>query len=216
MRSVLFCFIICCFCNIFLSAQDSLVFGKDFRLYEGIYLSYQDFRYNWPIPKEKIKTTISKDQLDFYTKTVEDDYINYVERDGSLTRVKTDDIWGYCQNNSIYVQHEHHFFRIPVFGAISYFVGTVEVINYSGIYEPFTTSPVSTTPVKTQEMRQYLLDFYSGEMALFSVDKLEFFLKRDEILYKEYMQLGRKKKRDLASRYIRLYNDKHPVYFPKD
>lgn len=199
-----------------LPAQDSIAYSKDFRLYEGIYLSYQDFRYNWPISREKIQTKISKDQLDFYSKTIEQDYIDYIERDGSLTKVKTDDVWGYCQNNSIYVQHDKHFFRIPVFGAISYFVGTVEVVNYSAVYDPFMTSPMSGTTVKTQEMRQYLLDFYSGEMVLFSSDKLESFLKRDEVLHKEYRELSRKKKRDLATRYIRLYNEKHPVYFPKD
>lgn len=199
-----------------LPAQDSIAYSKDFRLYEGIYLSYQDFRYNWPISREKIQTKISKDQLDFYSKTIEQDYIDYIERDGSLTKVKTDDIWGYCQNNSIYVHHDRHFFRIPVFGAISYFVGTVEVVNYSAAYDPFMTSPMSGTTVKTQEMRQYLFDFYSGGMVLFSIEKLELFLKRDQVLYKEYSELSRKKKRDLATRYIRLYNEKHPVYFPKD
>jgi len=203
------------FCAI-LPAQDSIAYSKEFRLYEGIYLSYQDFRHNWPISKQKIQTKISKDQLDFYSKMVEQDYIDYSERDGSLTRVKTDYVWGYCQNNSIYIQHDRHFFRIPVFGAISYFVGTVEVVNYSAAYDPFMTSPMSGTTVKTQEMRQYLLDFYSGEMVLFSTDKLENFLKRDEVLYKEYRELSRKKKRDLAARYIRLYNEKNPVYFPKD
>ena len=72
-----------------LRAQDSIAFTKDFRLYEGLYLGYQDFRYNWPIPKEKIITKINKDQLDFYSKLIEEEFIEYTERDGSITKMKS-------------------------------------------------------------------------------------------------------------------------------
>lgn len=198
-----------------IKAQDSIAFTYDFRLYEGLYLSYQDFRYNWPIPKEKIITKISKDQLDFYSKLIEEELIEYTERDGSITKIRSEKVWGYCQNNIIFINQENNFFRIPVFGAISNFIGTVDVLNYSPGFDPFMNTPMNSTGQKTKEIRQYLFDFYSGEIVQFSVPKLEEFLKRDDVIYKEYILLNKKKKKELATKYIRMYNEKHLVYFPK-
>jgi hypothetical protein len=216
MRFISFIVVICFFGNYNLRAQDSIAFTKDFRLYEGIYLSYQDFRYNWPIPKEKIITKINKDQLDFYSNLVEQNFIDFTERDGSVTKIKPEKIWGYCQNNIIFINIENNFFRIPVFGAISNFIGTVDVVNYSPGFDPFMNAPMNSNAQKTKEIRQYLFDFYSGEIVQFSIEKLEEFLKRDYTIFKEYSLLNKKKKKEFATKYIRMYNEKHVVYFPKD
>lgn len=205
-----------CFLQFMLRSQDSVAYTKDFRLYEGLYLSYQDFRYNWPIPKEKINTKINKDQLDFYSKLLEEqEMIDYTERDGAEAKVKTEKVWGYCQNNIIYINQDKNFFRIPVFGSISNFIGTVEVVGYSPGYDPFMNAPINSTAAKTREIRQYLFDFYSGEIVEFSIDKLEEYLKRDDAIYKEFTALNKKKKKEFATKYIRMFNEKHAVYFPK-
>jgi hypothetical protein len=196
-------------------AQDSVAYSGDFRLYEGLYLGYQDFRYNWPIPKEKIITNINKDQLDFYSKLIEEEFVEYRERDGSVTKIESEKVWGYCQNNIIFINMNKSFVRIPVFGAISNFIGTIEVQGYSPGYDPFMNAPIGNTSVKTREIRQYLFDFYSGDIVPFSIEQVEEYLKRDEPLYKEFMALSKKKKKESVVRYIRLYNEKHQVYFPK-
>lgn len=212
-----FCFLIAfLICVLFDGhSQDSVIYSRDFRLYEGIYTSYQEFRYNWPIDKDKIITNLPKEQLDFFSKLTESDIIEYKERDGSLTKIKTEKIWGYCQNNVIFINQDKNFFRIPVFGAISNFIGTVEVLSYSPGYDPFMNAPINSTSQKTREIRQYLFDFYSGEVVQYSIEKLEEFLKRDDVLYKEFMAFNKKKKKENAFKYMRLYNEKHPVYFPK-
>lgn len=215
MRSILFLIFICCGCFRPVQAQDSVAYSKDFRLYEGLYLGYADFRYNWPIPKEKIITKINKDQLDFYTKLIEGEFVEFYERDGSVSKVRSEKVWGYCQNNIIFLNQNKKFFRIPVFGAISNFIGTVEVLSYSPGYDPFMNAPIGSTSVKTMEIRQFLFDFYSGEITPFSTEQLEEYLKRDEAVYKEYTALSRKKKKELATKYIRMYNESHQVYFPK-
>lgn len=197
-------------------SQDSVAYTRDFRLYEGLYLSYQDFRYNWPIPKEKIITSINKDQLDFYSKLIEEDVIEYTERDGSVAKVKSEQVWGYCQNNIIFINQDKNFYRIPVFGAISNFIGTVEVYSYSPGYDPFMNTPINSTSRKTREIRQFLFDFYTGEIVEFNLENLEEFLKRDDIVYKEFMSLNKKKRKESATKYIRMYNEKHSVYFPKN
>jgi hypothetical protein len=215
MRKVNFLFILFLVNVFYLHSQDTVLYSRDFRLYEGIYMTYQDFRYNWPIDKEKIITNLPKDQLDFFSKLTESDIIEYKERDGSLTKIKTEKIWGYCQNNVIFINQDKNFFRIPVFGAISNFIGTVEVLSYSPGYDPFMNAPMNSTAQRTREIRQYLFDFYSGEVVQYSIEKLEEFLKRDDVLYKEFMAFNKKKKKENAFKYMRLYNEKHPVYFPK-
>ena len=207
--------IMLCWLSSNLLSQDSIAFTKDFRLYEGLYLNYQEFRVNWPIPKEQIITTINKDQLDFYSKLIEQDIIEYKERDGSVTKIPSNKVWGYCQNNIIFINLDKNFFRIPIFGAISNFLGTVEVASISQNYDPFMNAPMNSNQTKTREIRQFLLDFYSGEIFPFSVEKTEELLQRDEAIYKEYMALSKKNKREFATKYIRIYNEKHVVYFPK-
>ncbi len=215
MRIILFLAVMYCVIPNAGKAQDSVAYSIDFRLYEGLYLNYDEFRYNWPVPKEKIITKINKDQLDFYSNLIEDEYIQYVERDGTITKIKSEKVWGYCQNNIIFINMDKNFYRIPVFGAISNFIGTVEVVSYSPGYDPFMNAPIGSTQMRTREIRQFLFDFYSGEIKPFSVEQVEEYLKKDEAVHKEYMTLSKKKRKDFATKYIRMYNEKHPVYFPK-
>ena len=201
--------------NVNLRAQDSVIYSKDFRLYEGIYINYEDLRFNWPIDKEKIITNLPKEQLDFFSKLVESDMIEYKERDGSVIKIKTEKIWGYCQNNVIFINQESSFFRIPVFGAISSFIGAVAVINHSPGFDPFMNTPSNSTAHSIKEFRPFLFDFYSGDITEFSLEKLEEYLSRDISLVNEFKQLRKKKKKEYGVKYIRLFNEKHPVFFPK-
>lgn len=198
------------------SQSDSVAFSKDFTLYEGLYLSYTDLRHNWPIPKEKIISEIDKDQLEFYSKLIEGDKIEYIERDGNKASIMADKVWGFCQNNVIYLNSNKSFFRITVFGAISFFLASVPVTYSSPNYNVFINGPVGNTTTTAKEIRDYLMDFYTGNRVEFTLENLEEMLKRDDEIYKEFMALPRKKKREQASRFIRKYNEKHPVYFPKN
>jgi hypothetical protein len=195
---------------------DSVAFTRDFTLYEGLYLTHRDLRHNWPIPKEKIITTIKKDQLDFYTKLIEDDNIEYIERDGNKATIKAEKVWGFCQNNVIYINLAKSFFRIPVFGAICFFPASVEINAMSPGYNVFINGPVGTSSSGAREIREFLMDFYTGVLVDFTMDNLENMLKNDEEIYKEFKALSKKKKKDQANRFIRKYNEKHPIYFPKN
>lgn len=216
MRLLIFCFILIFHFPFKNLAQDSIPFSKDFILYEGLYLNYQEFRVNWPISKDKIITSINKDQLDFYSKLIEEEFIVYKERDGNITKIKSDRVWGYCQNNTIFINLDKNFFRIPIFGAISNFIGTIEVASVSQNYNIFMNAPINSTQSRTREIRQFILEFYSGEITLFSSEKIEELLQPDEVIYKEFMALSKKKRKELSTKYIRMYNEKHLIYFPKN
>jgi len=214
MRWILSC-IVCFLLPLFAQSQDTVKYTKDFTFYDGIYLSYQDFRYNWPIPKSKIITKINKNQLDFYSKLIEEPYIEYIERDSSIQKVSPDRVWGYCQNNVIFINYQRFFYRVTVFGNISHFLATVETNTYSSGYDPFMNAPINSTPQKTREIKQFLLDFYSGDLVPFTVEQAEEYFQRDSVIYNEFSVLSKKKKKALVVRYIRMYNDRHPIYFPK-
>ena len=61
-------------------------------------------------------------------------------------------------------------------------------------------------------MRQYLLDFDTGEVMDYEKDNLEILLMKDPELHDEYSQLGRKKQKQLKFLYIRKFNERNPLY----
>jgi hypothetical protein len=64
------------------------------------------------------------------------------------------------------------------------------------------------------ELKQYLIDFESGKVLEFDVSNTELLLMKDDKLYEEYVQLSRKKKKELMFVYIRKFNENNPLYIP--
>lgn len=189
---------------------DSVAYGKNFTLNEGLYLTYSDLRHNWPIPKEKINSKLDKSQLDFYSKLIEEEKITYTERDGNNETIKSSNVWGFCQNNAIYININRIFYRIPVFGAISYFVAMVPVTINSPGYNVF----INSQPGNSTEMREFLFEFYTGKLIEYSTESLETIFSNDEELSSQFKSLSKKKKKDQSTKFIRTYNERHPIYFP--
>ena len=195
---------------------DSIAYNKDFVLNEGIYLNYYDFRTNRPISKEVIRSQDNKDQLEFLSKLVDNNtFINF-NFNGIEHKVHADSIWGYCQNNVVYINYEHKFCRIPLFGNLSQFIAMVEVTNYMNNFGPYYSygMTAASMPVKSVEVKQYILDFYSGKIVSLDLKNTEILLERDPTIYKEFMLLKKKQRKDKMSLYIRKYNEKHPIQFP--
>ena len=199
--------------------SDSVQFDRNFVLSEGIYLNYFDFRTNQPISKEVIKSKEDKTQLDFLGKTIDKSGYIAFSFEGITHIINTDSIWGYCQNNTIYINYAHNFCRVPVFGNISHFIATVEVIVnnnfYGGPYYSSYGMNASGMPLKTKEIRQFMLDFYSGQIVEFDLDNMLIILSRDKKLYDEFTALKRRKQKDMMGLYIRKYNEAHPISYPK-
>lgn len=202
-----------------LAQNDSAAYNNEFVLNEGFYMSYTDFRKNRPVPKDAIQSKEDKTQLDFIGKTLaENKEISFVFN-GVDHKAETAKIWGYSQNNTLYLNYETKFYRVPVFGNISHFLGTIEVYNYNnyGMYGGMygiggMMGPA--TPIKQREMRQFIFDFYSGEIMDYNLANVEMLLSRDMKLYEEFMQLKKKKRKDMMMMYVRKFNAAHPVYFP--
>jgi hypothetical protein len=107
------------------------------------------------------------------------------------------------------------FYRVPVFGSISYFAGVVEVTGYyTGVYDPMYGMGGGRA-VKTKELNEFLLSYYDGKVINFDMDQLEKLISNDEVVYKEYKSLSRRKRRKQVTHFVRMYNDRHPVYYLK-
>lgn len=176
---------------------------------DGLYLSYDDFRHNRVIGKDHIVTDINKDQLDFMGKVMNLDRVTYMAAAGTQT-VDPGKVWGFYQNKTLYVNFRGEFFRVPVFGSICYLVATVTLVN-GGFYDPMFGYGVNST--RTKEIREFMINFHDGIITEFNMERADQLLSRDPALYAEYQKLGRRKRREQVNRYIRLFNERHPVYF---
>lgn len=201
--------------SLFLSSQnDSVMINELNPFTDGLYLTNNDHRYHKAITKDKIITPINKDQVDFFAKVTSGAKVDFL-LDGNTTSIDPINIWGFVQNNTLFVNFKGVFYRVPVFGAISYFAGVVEVTGYyTGIYDPVFGMGTGR-PIKTKEVNEFLVSYYNGKVIPFDLEQLELLLKNDETVYKEFKSLSRRKRRKQITRFIRMYNDRHPVYVLK-
>lgn len=223
-----------------LTAQEKDVMVKytpDFRFTEGIYLNFDQVKLNSPIPKAKLLTSTDYNDREFFKKLFESDNIYFYDEMGIRQEVSVSNIWGYARNGILYIQVQGNFNRITFVGSICHFVADITTYDsryYSpyGYYDPYYSSmtspygyggyypygsyysPYTQNRVSRNEMRQYLIDFESGKIMEFDVSNTELLLMKDSKLYEEYVQLPRKKKKDLMFVYIRKYNENNPLYIP--
>lgn len=200
--------------------NDSVAYNNEFTLLEGVYLSYTDFRKNRPVPKESIQSKDDKTQLDFIGKTLAENKEITILYNGTENKLESAKIWGYSQNNTLYLNYEGKFYRVPVFGNISHFLGTIEVSYYNnnmygGMYGGMGGYPMyGGRTVKQRETRQFIFDFYSGEIMDYTLSNVELLVSRDIKLYEEFMQYKKSKRKDIMMLYVRKFNIAHPVFFP--
>jgi hypothetical protein len=179
---------------------------------EGLYLNFDQFKKNQPISKSQIITKIDTSQLDFFTKVVMQKEIKIIDENQQEKIISPKDLWGYFQNGILYIYFDNAFYKVPVLGAISYFIGTQEVVYYTGmgmgVGYPYGVAGV---PVKTREMKEFLLDYFTGKVYPFSIENLETLLQKDESIYNEFNALSYRQKKKKYSYYIRKFNDKFKV-----
>ena len=204
----------------FICAQkDSIQYTLDYKFEEGIYVNYIDFRMNRPVSKDLLVSNENKNQLDFIGKTIENSEYIIFSFGGRNFKVKTDSIWGFAQNNSVYINHDKKMFKIPVFGNISQLIVTEDVSNQyrgstSSVFYYNYGMTIGAGPNNVREMKHMLFDFYSGKLIEFNLENVEEILKRDQKIHDEFMLLSRKKRKQKMSSFLRNFNQLHPVYFP--
>jgi len=221
-----------------MSGQDGegmVKYTPDFKFHDGIYINFDQVKLNSPIPKAKLLTSVDYNDREFFKKILEIDKIYFYDNLGVRQEIVKNNIWGYSRNGVLYVQIQENFNRITFVGNICHFVAditTYDSRSYSspyGYYDPYYSpygygnyynpyspyySPYRQSNLTRNELKQYLIDFESGKVLEFDVENTKILLMRDNQLYEEYVQLSRKKKKELMFVYIRRFNEKNPLYLP--
>ncbi len=188
--------------------NDSSLYFPEKPIKEGIFLTYEDFRNSRSIPKEQLISDKNRERVEFISKTLLQEKFSYRVNETIVT-VESKRVWGFYQGNTFYINYNGEFYRIPVFGSICFLVANVKVVSPS-VYDPRFGYIGS---VSTTETREFIMNFYEGNITEFTQYKVETLLSRDKQIYEEFKKLSRRKQKQQTYRYIRKYNEAHPVYF---
>jgi hypothetical protein len=208
--------------------QDSanlVKYTPDFKFNEGLFLAFEQVRNNDPVAKSRIVTPIAYDDPDFYNRILENKKIYFFNDLGVKEEIATKNIWGFSRNGVLYISLNEGFYRITILGSICHFVANLTTYSsnygypysypYYGFYDygPYQSYPGTTS---STEMKQYILDFKTGRVLDYNVESVEVLLMADPQLHDEFSSLSNKKQKQLKFLYIRKFNERNPLYFPKN
>jgi len=196
------------------SQKDSIKYTVDFKFKDGVYMNINNVKKNLPIPKEKIVYNGNFDDYNFFDKALSGNVFYIFDNIGKKNAIYVKNVWGYSQNGVLYINWNKQFSRIPVFGNLSHFIAEKTYVenNYNPYNNPYDLYNKNQLTEK-KEIRQYLLDMETGKIINYNFKNVEILLMKDEELYDEFVQLKRRKKKQLKFLYLRKYNKKHPFYF---
>src|ERR1051326_6299513 len=162
--------IICLLCaaatDLSFSQQKLVEYTKDFEFSNGIYLSYSDFKNNSPVIASKIVSDYNRSDHDFFDKILSKNSFTYLDSAGKEQTAKSNDIWGYCQNGIVYINHGTDYNRVSIIGSISHFVATLQ--TRIGAYDPFMYNDPFYNPQQYMyTSQQFVLDYETGKILPF-------------------------------------------------
>ncbi len=196
-----------------------------FKFKEGIYVGFDQVKNNTPIPKSSIITTAAYDDPEFVDMLMKEKKLQFFDNLGAKQEIPTKNIWGHSRNGILYIRINNEFFRITLIGSICHFVASQTTYAndyynpyyygnpyYSPYYSPYYTSQRN----RTVEMKQFLLDFKTGNVLEYNEESVEVLLMADPELHDEYTSQGKKKKKQTKFLYIRKFNERNPLFFPQN
>lgn len=204
---------------------DMVKYSTDFQFVDGLYANFGMVLANDPIPPARIVTDLDMFDRDFYDKITTAKEIVIYDENGVKKVLNTREIWGYSRNGVLYINVGSAYHRISFVGSICHFVATVTTYN-PNYYDPYYYNPyysnsyyynrysMPQSNVSSTDLRQYLLDFETGDVMEYDTESVEVLLMKDPELSDEYHALRNRKKKQMKFVFIRRYNEKHPLYFP--
>jgi len=181
-----------------------------FKFEDGIFLNFDRVLHNKPVSKSQIITSLSLQSPVFFEEILKENDIKFIDKAGNTTKINISEIWGYSNKGVLFINYTGSFNRIPGIASLTHFSSYVTVSDIE--YEPYGYSGMQMTPATRTELRQYLLNFETGEIFDYQVSEVEILLMKDTELYAEFSNLSKRNKRKLMYLYVRKFNDKHPVF----
>lgn len=190
-----------------IAQPDSTFRNRTVKLQPGIYLSFDAFKANKPVPIAQLVTTADREAPDFMSKTVAARTISWRDSAGVQHDTLSAALWGYCYNRHVYIRVQDAFTRLMVVGMLCHFTTTETNYLYTGGPGPGGNAPV-------RQQLQYVLDTYTGSIAVFTPQFMLSFLEaHDETLAAEFKQLGKRKRAQQLFIFLKRFNASHPLTF---
>ena len=202
-------------------------YTPDYEFTDGLFLNFESVKENHPIPPARIVTDEDMFDRAFYEKITQQKEIEIYDENGVRKVLQIENIWGYSRNGILYINVGAAFHRISFMGSICHFVATVTTYN-PNYYDPYYYNPyysrsyyynrysMPQSSVASTDLRQYLLDFETGDVMEYDTEAVGVLLMKDPELADEYQALRNRKKKQMKFVFIRRYNEKHPLMLPAD
>ncbi len=189
--------------------QDSTMvrYQGGFEFHDGIYFDFQAFRDNAPsVPKANLTTDQGKPVTDLRNTNGK---VYYPDSTGKKAKIDFDHIWGFCDNGVVYVGAGDGFSRIGLMGSLSHLV-------FDATYRNLDPYMLNGGTSYTTEVERFL-DMAMGAFLPVTAEGLYEVVKTDPVLKEEFDALPKKQrdKPETVFLYMRRYNDRHPLYFPR-
>ncbi|MCP4310188.1 MAG: hypothetical protein GY790_02910 [Bacteroidetes bacterium] len=205
--------------------EGMVAYAPGYEFADGIYFNFEMVKAVAPIPSARIVTDVDLFDREFYEKVTDGEEIVIYDENGVKKVMKTSNIWGYGRNGVLYINVGSGFHRISLVGSISHFVASVTTYN-PNFYDPYQYNPYYSNSYYrnpynqpksnygSTDLRQYLLDFETGDVMEYDIESVEVMLMKDAELADEYLALRSRKRKQMKFVFIRRFNEKHPLYFP--
>jgi len=191
-------------------------YGPGYQFQDGIYLGFEAVKAGHPISPASIVSDLSITDRAFYEKVTAGKSIVIYDENGVQKELATNDLWGYSRNGILYIRVAESFHRISYLGSICHFVANITTYNPS-YYDPYYYNPYypgssasyrggsHSSGYSNSELRQYLLDFESGDVLEYSTASVGAMLMKDPLLADEFSALRNRKKKQMKFVFIRRY-----------
>lgn len=177
-------------------------------LRDGLYLDFRAFRLNAPsIPLATVRDDQGLAVSDLRTTLSR---LSYRTDSGTVEKLRLDRVWGFCQNNVVYVAAGNGFYRIGLMGSLAHMVYEQSYRDW----DPYLYGP--GTIVRTAIVQQ-VIDMETGRALPFTAAGMDAALGHDPLLQEEYRALTKKQRNsdEALFRFLRLYNQRHPLLLPQ-
>ncbi|HQV39433.1 MAG: hypothetical protein IPO60_16965 [Flavobacteriales bacterium] len=187
--------------------RDSVRYSGGFVFHDGIYLDFQAFRNNAPSVPMAALTTAQDQRVTDLAST--NGKLFYTDSAGQSTRLDLDRTWGFCDKGIVYVRAGNDFSRIGLMGTLAHLVFDATYHNF----DPYMYNGGSTYTVEEQRF----LNMETGAFLTVTAGGIYQAISRDAILKEDFDALSRKQrnKPETVFLFMRRYNDRHPLYFPR-
>ena len=236
MTRVFTAFILLVFC-LRCIAQERVEYTSEFSFKDGVYLSFQDFKNNNPVPLTHIISDFDIRNPNYLTRVLEQDTVYYYDNLYEERSVAADDLWGFSNQGRVQIAHnlvwskkkkikDIVFVPLNTIGKVCFYAAE-QYVYRSLLDSPeigmFSDSYYTDESYTRERVPVFMLvEFETGDLILSSQSIVSDFvtetvyrlLESDESLLREFASLPMKQQRKQAMFFLKRYNERNPIFFP--